>query len=253
MYWIYFSRFLHISGLLCRRKCWKEHHTSLLAGIGRMQMHFSTFLASCPPIGVLPAKRVDSKHKSWWSFISFPSQTLGPKYTYGRIFAPTKRIPTCIGKSILIPRHKPLISMGLRCSITGRLLVKVLRVNIRIASPELSHFLAIPVMFSCPWILRSTCPKQFPVLDYFTGDLEIWTNWASFGCTLSILNPQNWLFWGPNPCVIQVQPLPLEGPMILRATRKRDQKQVLGGAVVTAYAIIAGVDAGCGPGLTSHG
>ena len=31
------------------------------------------------------------------------------------------------------------------------------------------------------------------------------------------------------------------------------KKQVLGGAVVTAYAIIAGVDTGCGPGLTSLG
>ena len=31
------------------------------------------------------------------------------------------------------------------------------------------------------------------------------------------------------------------------------KKQVLGGAVVTTYAIIAGVDTGCGPGLTSLG
>ena len=36
--------------------------------------------------------------------------------------------------------------------------------------------------------------------------------------TLSILTPENWLFWGPkHPCVIQVQTLPLEGPMVLRA------------------------------------
>ena len=34
--------------------------------------------------------------------------------------------------------------------------------------------------------------------------------------TLSILTPQNWLFWGPYPCVRQVQTVLLEGPMILR-------------------------------------
>ncbi len=120
MYWIYFSRFLHISGLLCRRKCWKEHHTSLLAGIGRM--HFSTFLATCPPIGVLPAKRVDSKHKSWWSFnsfISFHSQSLGPKYTSWPNVCTTKRIPICIGESIFILSHKLLIEWDCDVRLLG--------------------------------------------------------------------------------------------------------------------------------------